>query len=77
MANSVDPDKTAHYKPSDLNLHVCKSIYLGLHGWKVNVTDIFIIVGMEYNLSKTKSWYFITAEKLNKWNIRLAPVSSD
>ena len=34
MANSVDPDETARYEPSHLDLHCLHMYMFGLQGWK-------------------------------------------
>ena len=40
MANSVDPDKTAHYKPSHLDLHCLQRYLYGSVGMK-GCSEIF------------------------------------
>ena len=34
MANSVDPDETARYEPSHLDLHCLQGFFIGLQEWK-------------------------------------------
>ena len=44
MANSIDPDETAHYEPSHLDLHCLHSIYINLQAERVNDSAILFLL---------------------------------
>ena len=67
MANSVDPDEMAHYKPSHLDLHCCTGIYFGVETsivvfrWEKKSQSVKNLIGKKYtSLCPEKAFFFFS-----------------